>query len=250
MPAYGDSPYLAGCLRSLAAQTLLGRVVVSTSTPSPHIEDACRGAGVELRVHSERRGIGSDWNQALGVVHGSRYVTLAHQDDLYRPTFLERTLALFGRHPQGALCFTGYDEVDDDGEIRTSKISRAKHLIERVTLRRREAPSPARLRLFLSFGNPLPCSSVTLDRAQLSDFAFATHLASNLDWDAWWRLQASGRRFIRAPERLVGRRHNPLTETSRLIKDGRRAREDREMFRRIWPEPIGGVLAAAYQAGY
>lgn len=249
VPAFGDSPFLEDCLESLRTQTTKSRVVVSTSTPSAHIASACRRYGATLRVNPQRRNIGSDWNWALRRAD-TRYVTFAHQDDVYKIPFLARTLDLFRRHPEGALCFTGYQEIGDDGAARSSRISRVKHALEAVALGRSEAPSALRMRFFLSFGNPLPCSAVTLDRKHLPDFAFSTELASNLDWDAWWRLLSEGRRFLHAPERLVGRRHNGLTETSRLIRDGRRACEDREMFRRIWPAPIDAVIAAAYRAGY
>jgi hypothetical protein len=246
--AYGDSPFLEGCLRSLRAQTVDSRLLVSTSTPSPAIGETAEAFGAELVVNPERRGIAGDWNFALSL-NAARYVTLAHQDDLYAPVFAERTLSLFRRH-RGALCFTGYDEIDDAGRPRASKLSRVKHALSAAALGRCETPGAARMRAFLAFGNPLPCSSVTFDLQALPGFRFSEGLASNLDWDAWLRLVESGAQFLHAPERLVGRRHNALTETSRLIQDGRRRREDEAMFARIWPAPVGRLVAAAYRAGY
>lgn len=247
--AYGDSPFLPGCLASLRAQTLPCRILVSTSTPSPYIEAAARNAGADLLVNPERRGISADWNFALSATT-ARFVTLAHQDDLYRPAFLERTLALFAGAPDAAIAFTGYDEIDDEGGVTTSKISRVKHLIEWATLGRLQAVRGARLKPFLAFGNPLPCSSVTFDRARLGDFAFSASFDSNLDWDAWCRLAEADATFARSAERLVGRRHNPLTATSALIASGRRQKEDLEMFRRIWPRPAADIIARLYRAGY
>lgn len=247
--AYGDSPYLAGCLASLKAQTRPGRIMVATSTPSAHIEGEARVAGAELRVNPERKGIGADWNFALRA-SSAPYVTLAHQDDVYDPEFAAVTRDLFERYPEGVLCFTGYQEIDDDGRPKTSKISRVKHLIEAATLGRRIHAQGWRLRLFLSFGNPLPCSSVTFDRVRLADFSFDETYASNLDWEAWWRLHRQGRAFLHAPQRLVGRRHNDLTETSRLIRDGRRQAEDAAMFARIWPRPLDRAIASVYAASY
>lgn len=247
--AYGDSPFLAGCLASLKAQTRASRIVVSTSTPSAAIEQAANAAGTVLRVNTGKPGIGPDWNFALRNAD-AQYVTLAHQDDVYAATFTAATLELFARHPEGTLCFTGYQQIDDGGAPKSSKISRVKHLIEAVTLGRRERVSGARLRMFLSFGNPLPCSSVTFDRERLAGFSFDETYASNLDWDAWWRLYRERRVFLRAPARLVGRRHNELTETSRLILSGQRQREDAEMFRRIWPAPLNRLLARLYAASY
>jgi glycosyltransferase involved in cell wall biosynthesis len=247
--AYGRSPFLEGCLATLAAQTLRSRVVVATSTPSPDIAAAAQRFGAELRVNPQAEGIGADWNFGLTAT-AARYVTLAHQDDTYRPAFLERTLELFARRPQGGVCFTGYDEVDDDGAVTASRISRVKHLIEAATLGAGEAFRGGRLKPFLAFGNPLPCSSVTFDRARLADFRFSLDHQSNLDWDAWWRLAEQGETFLRRRERLVGRRHNPLTATSALIASGRRRQEDLEMFRRIWPRPIADAVAWLYRAGY
>ena len=248
MPAYGRSPFLDGCLASLERQTSPSRIVVSTSTPSRFVDDVAGRHAVPVLVNPVREGIAADWNFALRVTD-ARYVTLAHQDDIYAPTFAARTLDAFARHA-GALCFTGYDEIDDTGLRARSRISTVKHLLAAAVIGDRPRPSLRRLRAFLSLGNPLPCSSVTLDRVGLPDFAFCPDYASNLDWDAWWRLVDAGERFLSVPERLVGRRHNALTATSRLIADGRRRSEDLAMFRRIWPRPLGEAVATAYRLGY
>jgi glycosyltransferase involved in cell wall biosynthesis len=246
--AYEASPFLADCIRSLAAQTSPSRILIATSTPCPEIDAVAREHGLRVLVNPERRGIAGDWNFALCATD-ARYVTLAHQDDVYAPNFLAETLHLFTDH-EGAICFTGYQEIDDAGAPCSSKISRAKHLIEAATLGRRRVAGGLPLRLFLSFGNPLPCSSVTFDRSQLGGFAFSGDWASNLDWEAWWRLHGEGRVFLHAPERLVGRRHNQLTETSRLIRDGRRQSEDAQMFAKIWPRPLDRAIGSLYAGGY
>ncbi len=247
--AHGDSPFLAGCLASLRAQTLAAEIRVATSTPSPFIEAAARRFGAPFIVNPRREGIAADWNFALAADPAER-ITLAHQDDVYYPTFLERSLALLDGSPQADLCFTGYDEIDDAGDAKSSRISVAKHLLERLTLGERARPGAARLRRFLSLGNPLPCSSVTFDRARLGDFAFSDAFRSNLDWEAWLRLLEQGRVFARTPERLVGRRHNRLTATSALIREGVRQGEDGVMFRRLWPSPLAAAIAWLYRLGY
>ncbi len=249
VPAYGDSPFLSGCLKSLRAQTAPAEIVITTSTPSAFINEAAAAFAVPVMVNPERAGIAADWNFALAATN-ARWVTLAHQDDVYFPGFLAATLGLFAEHPDAAVAFTGYEEIDDDGAAVSSRISRVKHLLERLALGAARAPTGGRMRAFLSLGNPLPCSSATFDRARLGDFAFSAAYASNLDWDAWLRLLGEGRAFARTPERLVGRRHNPLTATSRLIRDGVRRREDLALFRRLWPWPVAQIIAALYRAGY
>jgi glycosyltransferase involved in cell wall biosynthesis len=247
--AYGDSPFLAGCLRSLQAQSLPTEVVVATSTPSDFIDRAAADHGVRVIVNPVSEGIAADWNFALSVA-SSRRVTLAHQDDVYFPRFAECSLARMIARPEAVACFTGYEEIDDDGAVTRSKISAVKHLIEAVTLGEATAVSGGRLRAFLALGNALACSSVTFDLHHLGGFRFSNLYRSNLDWDAWLRLAEEGAVLAREPERLVGRRHNALTATSRLLEDGSRRREDLMMFRRLWPSPLAEVIAYAYRAGY
>ncbi len=249
VPAYGDSPFLSDCLMSLQSQRAAGKVILTTSTPSPFIERIARQFDAELIVNPQASGIASDWNFALTATDARR-VTLAHQDDVYYPAFLERSVELLEGSPQAVLSFTGYQEIDDAGLPVASRISRAKHFLEALTLGGGRRVSRGRLRAFLSFGNPLPCSSVTFDRNRLGDFAFSTDFRSNLDWDAWLRLLERGDTFARTPERLIGRRHNALTATARLIGQGRRQAEDLTMFRRLWPWPIADALALFYRAGY
>jgi hypothetical protein len=247
--AYGDSPFLAPALASLRAQSAASSILVTTSTPSPFIEAAAAAAAAPLVINPQPAGIAADWNFALGA-SGARYVTLAHQDDVYYPEFLARSLALLGANPAGCLAFTGYVEIGDDGRRVRSRTSLVKHALEQVILGAAAAPGPARLRAFLAFGNPLPCSSVTFDRQRLGDFAFSADFRSNLDWDAWLRLLDAGAVFVRTSERLVGRRHNRLTATSALTREGVRRREDLILFRRLWPRPAADLIALAYKVGY
>jgi hypothetical protein len=248
VPTFGDSPYLADCLASLRKQWLSSGIIITTSTPSDFVTAVARDVGVELIVNPNRKGIAADWNFALGVAD-RRYATLAHQDDTYEPDFLAQTLTAFAAESSGVLCFTGYQEINDLGASKSSKISRVKHLIELATLGRSRAIRGPRLRAYLSFGNPLPCSSVTFDTKKLRGFRFSSDYASNLDWDAWWRLMEDGATFLRAPDRLVGRRHNELTATAGLKRDGTRSAEDLIMFRRAWPRPIANAIAAVYGWG-
>jgi hypothetical protein len=247
--AYGKSPFLADCLASLKSQSVAANIRISTSTPSTYIDRIAERHGVEVMVNPMRAGIGRDWNFALEQA-GRRYVTLAHQDDIYRSPFLSETLRLFAQNPQAGLCFTSYDQVDDDGQVTWSKLSLVKHALERTFIGAQEHITPERMKWFLSFGNPLPCSSVTFDMQRLEGFRFSESFSSNLDWDAWLRLCRQDVSFLHAADRLIGRRHNDLTETSKLIRDGRRRTEDREMFRRTWARPLDWAMAYVYTAAY
>lgn len=246
VPAFGDSPFLAECLASLRAQWLPSPILITTSTPSDYITSVAREADVDVLVNPDRKGIAADWNFALAAA-GRRYATLAHQDDVYAPDFLAQTLTAFDLDRDGVLCFTGYQEIDDLGDPRASKKGRGKHLIELVTLGRARTVRGLQLRVFLSFGNPLPCSSVTFDTRKLRGFRFSADYAGRLDWDAWWRLMEDGATFVRAPDRLVGQRRSALTTAARHERNRARDAEDLIMFRRAWPSPLAEAVAALYR---
>jgi hypothetical protein len=247
--AYKASPFLIGCLESLMTQSVPSQVLIATSTPCDHIRQAAARFQIPIRVNPKHEGIAADWNFALSQ-SDQRYVTLAHQDDVYYPKFAERTLSLFAEASAGAVAFTGYTEIDDGGEPKTSKISHVKHALEAVILGSQTLVYGLRLRAFLALGNPLPCSSATFDRAKLPDFAFSDAFSSNMDWDAWVRLGEAGTLFLHTGERLIGRRHNTLTETHRLIAAGQRGIEDLLMFRRLWPASLATAIASLYRLGY
>lgn len=250
VPAYGDLPYLDACLRSLTAQSAASRIVVATSTPSPFIETAAKRAGAAYAINPRKAGgIGCDWNFALSCAD-RRFVTLAHQDDVYREDFASLTLALFARRARGALVFTGARHMDAQGVAHVSKLSAVKGVLTTLALTGTEAAGPLRRRMLLAFGNPVHCSSVTLDMERLSGFRFDETLRSNLDWEAWLRLHRQGAVFLHAPEPLVDRRYHPGAETAQALKDGARRREDLQMFEALWPRPLARAIAFAYRAGY
>lgn len=247
--AYGRSPFLEGCLLSLKAQSRQSPIVVCTSTPSAWLDEVVLRHQVELIVNPHRDGIGADWNFALSAAPWRR-VTLAHQDDVYLPRFAEASLRALDDTPEAAMAFTDHREVSDDGQARSNRVIAVKRLITVMAVGGRTRVSGLRQRALLAFGNPVACSAVTLERKHLPTFRFSTDLASNLDWDGWWKVHQAGFSFVYVPELLVERRYNDLSATSSLLQNGDRAREDRLMFRRMWPAPLGDLWAMVYRVGY
>src|SRR5689334_12586358 len=84
--AYKDSPYLPDCLDSLKNQTVESRIYITTSTPSPYIDAVAKQYGVQVFVTGSTKGIAHDWNFSLKCTK-TKYVTLAHQDDIYLPEY-------------------------------------------------------------------------------------------------------------------------------------------------------------------
>ena len=251
VPAFGESPWLDGCLASIAAQTRdTSEVLVTTSTPNATISEAARRHGVPVRVNATRGGIGSDWNYALAATD-AQWVTLAHQDDDYHPTYVARLLEALQCEADALMGFCDYSEVTALGPRAMHVNLRVKRWLCDRTFRGRTAiREPSDKRRLLAFGNPIGCPAVVLNRDRVPGFAFAEDLASNLDWDAWLRLAALPGAFVRVPEPLVVRRIHPASETSALIADRRRASEDRAMFARLWPPPVASAIAFLYRMSY
>jgi glycosyltransferase involved in cell wall biosynthesis len=249
--AYGDSPYLPACLASVCAQQGGSRVIVTTSTPSSHISDIAQSYGLEVHVAEGQRGIAADFNFGLSCAKAD-IVTLAHQDDVYYPDFVQETCRLFRSTPNASLCFTDYDEIDDGGRhLASGRMMRTKRMLRSLAVGRREVvENRSQKRRLLAFGSVIPCPSVSLNRMAVPDFRFSDDYQVNLDWDAWWRLQALDHPFVLSQRILMGHRLHRDAETSRSKRDGRRQEEDRRMFRRIWPAPVASALAVFYRLGY
>lgn len=248
VPAYGRSPHLEQCLRSLASQTQRSRIVVATSTPFDGMREIVEMHGGTLHVHDRGGSIGRDWNGALASVD-AQWVTLAHQDDVYLPTFVQDTLEAVRRCPEASLVFTGYRELSGDQVRPVSLMLRVKRaLLELGFLGRRSIAGTAAKRRALAFGCPVPCPSVTLPGQ--AGFRFREDLKVNLDWDAWMRTAQQMGAFVYIRSALMLHRLHEGSETESAIRDGVRAGEDYMMFHRVWPAPVARALARLYAFSY
>jgi len=88
---YKDSPLLALCLDSLTNQTVKSQIYISTSTATAQVAETAAKYGLEVFTTEPNQGIAHDWNFALQQAK-TKYVTLAHQDDIYLPNYAERSI--------------------------------------------------------------------------------------------------------------------------------------------------------------
>ena len=103
--AYRDSPYLEACIRSLKGQSVPTDIILCTSTPSPYIMDMADKYGIPVHVREGKSRIMDDWNFAYHMAD-SRFVTIAHQDDMYQKDYVKLLLESWKRYPDMTL-FTG-----------------------------------------------------------------------------------------------------------------------------------------------
>ena len=154
--AYKESAYLEAAIRSLLDQTVNGRIIVSTSTPNARIEGLCEKYGLPLVVNRGESSIAKDWNFGYNAAE-TPLVTVAHQDDIYEPEFLERSLIALNRveGKNVQIAFTDYCELRAGKKVCRNKLL----TIKRVLLLPLRIRSLGKFRFvkrrILSFGNPI-----------------------------------------------------------------------------------------------
>jgi hypothetical protein len=251
IPVYGAAPNLAALVNSLRGQSGPASVIVlTTSTPSAELEEFARREGLPLVINPRRVGIAADWNFALAAAHSS-LVTLAHQDDLFAPSYVAHLTQALQRNPGALLAFSDYSEHTPFGPRPTNINLWVKRALRRRAFGARECLSQSRDKLrLLSLGNPICCPSVMFNRSVLGPFSFPDGFQTNLDWMAWLELARRPGDFVYVRERLVSKGVHPASETSATIANRARAREDRRMFEVFWPDPVAALLATVYKLGY
>lgn len=243
--AYGESPYLSECVASLLAQSLRTRVLITTSTPNPHIKEVADKFNIEVIENGGEPSIAHDWNCALAH-GGTPLVTIAHQDDTYEPKYTERVLSYCNKASQPLLLFTDYGEIRGSALVDDTRMLRVKRIMLAPLKNQRRWKSIPLRRRMMSLGSPICCPSVTYCLPNLPKPVFRNGMRGGLDWDAWERISNLEGDFIYAPEVLMHHRIHQDSETSALIRDDVRSAEDLEMFRRFWPSPIALILNRLY----
>ncbi len=248
--AYKQSPYLRACLDSLLNQTCTSSILVSTSTPSEFLDQVCRDYSVPLRVHTGPKGLSSDWTFGLRQAQ-TKYVTLAHQDDLYDRRYAELMVARAEERSDSLITFSDYSEVIGQETKNGTTNLKIKRILRTLGfLNEHHIMSQFRKKLLLAFGSPIPCPSVMYNLHNLGDFSFSSDFSINADWDAWLRLARQSGSISYVGAHLLLHRLHENSETTKGISDNRRADEDLRLFRTIWPAPIAVAIARLYRLAH
>lgn len=244
--AYKESPFLEECILSVLNQTSSSRVLIATSTDTPLIREMSEKYGLELRYSGLASDIAGDWNYAYHQAD-TRYVTIAHQDDVYDPGYAETAVRMLDKKNRPLLFFSDYYEIRDGQAVyrnlnlRIKKIMLAPLLIPGLSGRK------AVKRSVLALGNPICCPSVTYVRDNLPYSLFRKGMKSNIDWQAW--AAASGMRgdFVYKNKPLMGHRIHVGSTTTEIIESSSRTQEDLFMLKQFWPDPIAERINRLYQ---
>ena len=244
--AYGDSPYLEACIRSLKEQTVPSHIILCTSTPSSYIDRLAWRYGIPVYVRHGESNIRDDWNFAYHMAEGE-FVTIAHQDDMYHRDYAASLLKARQSYGDMTVFTTDYVIVKKGRLITGDEMLWIKRLL-RLPLRLHALSHLEWVtRGAFVFGNPVCCPATSYNKQLLgepfvrSDYSFA------LDWDNLVQLSSRPGRFICKERPLFFYRVHDEATTKACIKDQRRFREEREMFGRFWPAPIADLLMKYYR---
>ncbi|BDF17153.1 glycosyltransferase, group 2 family protein [[Clostridium] scindens ATCC 35704] len=242
--AYKESPFLEECIKSLLKQTVKSKIVMITSTPNEFIRHIADKYSLPVYYNSQG-GITQDWNFAYSVAN-TDYVTITHQDDIYYCRFVERVLEKVKEANEPIITFTNYLEIREGQEVRKNKLLTVKRLML-VPLRFRLLQKRKIVRrMILAFGCPICCPSVTICKNKVKKPPFQVGFRSDEDWQAWERLSHMNGEFIYDAQILMGHRIHSGSETTDILKNNERTREDYIMFRKFWPHFIAKRLAKIY----
>ena len=248
--AYKDSPYLSDCLDSLKDQTVKSEIYITTSTPSLYIDETAKKYGIKIFTTESGKGIAHDWNFGLSVAK-TKYVTLAHQDDLYNNNYAELCIKAAEKFNDTLICFTGYNEIVGAKERSSTVLLTAKKIMNFMFMPfKKNIKTRGWKKFSQSFGTSIPCPSVMYNKETLNDFTFSEKYKVSLDWDAWLRMSEMKGRFVFVPKTLSKHRIHRASATTEGIQENVRQQEDFEIYCRIWPKFIAKILSKFYSGSY
>lgn len=243
--AYKESAYLEECICSLQAQTMKSNIIIATSTPNEHINGLAQKYDIPLYINEGESGITQDWNFALSKVT-TKYATVAHQDDLYEPKYVEMLLTEMKSEKKPVIGFTDYFEVRNGEKVYDTTMLKIKRLLL----------APLKIKMFrssifvrrrsLSLGDGICCPSVCFCLENAKRPIFHNKYRSCEDWEAWENLSKQKGAFVYVPEPLMSHRIHEDSATTAIIKDHARVQENFEMYCKFWPKPIARLINHFY----
>lgn len=243
--AYKESKYLEECIQSLIGQTVESKIILCTSTPNEYIDKIASKYNIPVYVNEGESGITQDWNFAYSKTD-TRYVTIAHQDDVYLERYTEEMLDYMKKAKQPIIFFSDYYELRDGEKVHNTGLLKIKRLMLLPLRIKAFWSSKFVRRRILSLGSPICCPAVTFNKKLLAEPVFNNHFRTNEDWECWEMLSKKKGSFVYNKKPLMCHRIHIESETSAAIAETGRSAEDYEMYRKFWPGFIAKLLVKWY----
>ena len=246
--AYKESPYLEECILSIKNQTVPSNMIIVTSTPNDYIQNMALKYEIPYFVNTGEGGITQDWN--FGYAHAdSKYITIAHQDDIYEKDYLEIALSAAEQSKRPLIFFSDYFEIRNGKRVSNNTLLKVKRIML-IPLRIKSFQRSKWVRRrILSLGSPICCPSVMFAVENLPDVVFKNGFRACEDWEAWEMISKLKGEFLYSTKLLMGHRIHEESETSAIIGDNKRSEEEYQMFCKFWPKCIAKILVKFYSKG-
>lgn len=236
---------MEACILLLKRQTVKSNIILCTSTPDSFVSDMAAKYHIDVCVNPVSQGITADWNFAYATAK-TELVTLAHQDDIYKPEYTEVMLRLANQGKDPMICFSEYYEIRE-GRWVDASVHRNLHIkklmLKPLCVTALQGSTWVRRRI-LSFGNPIGCPLVMYVKSQLPEVVFHDGFASNVDWQTWEALSRRHGRFAYVQQPFLGHRIHPEATTSKLINAG--GVRSAENFASSGRRPFVGIICRFY----
>ena len=242
--AYKESKYLEECVESLEKQTVKSNIIIITSTPNNYIKNIAEKHNIPLYINKGEKGIGQDWNFGVSNTK-TKYVTIAHQDDIYSENYLEEIINRLEKDSEFIIAFGNYKEIKNGEVIPLTKNLKIKKMLLFGLIK--NGNKKWAKNLALKFGSAICCPCVTLNTEITGKKPYKTRLKCDLDWETWYEFSKSNYKFLYIKKDLMCHRIHEESETSNLIGNNIRLEEDYEMFKKFWPVPIAKFLMKFYK---
>ena len=126
--AYKESKYLEECIKSVLNQKIKSNIILTTSTPNNYIDNLAKKYEIPVFINKGKSGIGQDWNFGVSMAK-TDYVTIAHQDDIYKENYLEEIIKKLEKEKDFIIAFTDYREIKNGKEIPLTTNLKLKKII-------------------------------------------------------------------------------------------------------------------------
>lgn len=248
--AYKECPYLEECVQSLIAQTLEGRILISTSTPNEHITGIADKYGIEVRINPNGGQI-RDYNFALKQAD-TGLVMLMHQDEVLSDRFLESVLYALNHSRRPIIAFTDYIEMHDDKvDDRQSTMIRIKKKMLIPAKWKWLMGTKFGKKLIVCLGDPITHPTVVCVADEMPEVIFREDYRACMDWDLWQRLSCQQGSFVYVDEILLQHRMNDDNQTAVLLNESTtRYDEELSILCRFWPRFIARFIMHFYSKAY
>ena len=245
IPCRDAGRHLRALLESLLAQTESDTrlLLVDDASTDGSVALAREVAGGRLEIHRNEvpLGIGGNWNRCAELV-ATPYFCLAHQDDVYAPTFVQRMAEALEAAPDAGLAHCRATAIDDAGAPFHSHAERYKEHFWRHPVKGDRAAQYRRLWR----GNFVCCPSVVYRTAAFRRAGpFRTDLSFALDWEYWFRMLAAGFALVDVDEVLLQYRRHETAATRAATREHWRFAEETEV---LHAAGVAGVAAGLLPA--